>query len=118
VANGIRVCDATARPAVRRLAERGALRVVERSKAGHLVEVLLPEEIPDALADSCDGAAGAGCANGAPDIEELDFFREAALRKAIHARERDTCFYCLRQLNPTVQCLGHVVAQVRSGGNS
>jgi hypothetical protein len=118
LANGVRVCAATARPVIRRLLERGALRLVERSKAGHLVEVLLPEEIPGAVPESCNGGRGTGSVNHSPNIEELDFFRNVSLRKAIHARERDTCFYCLRRLNPTVQALDHVVAQVRAGGNS
>lgn len=34
------------RQAVRRLVQLGALRLIERSKAGHVVEVLLPLEIP------------------------------------------------------------------------
>jgi hypothetical protein len=34
--------------AVRRLIARGVLRLVERSKAGHVVEVRLPAEVPAA----------------------------------------------------------------------
>jgi 5-methylcytosine-specific restriction endonuclease McrA len=40
------------------------------------------------------------------------------LRNSIHARERDQCFYCSRHTPPSVQCLDHVVPQVRSGCNS
>src|SRR5215467_9466933 len=45
LAQGIRLCTASARESVRRLVELGALRLVERSKTGHVIEVRLPEEI-------------------------------------------------------------------------
>src|SRR5262249_34671473 len=45
LARGIRLCRASAREAVRRLIELGAVRLVERTKAGHVAVVLLPEEI-------------------------------------------------------------------------
>src|SRR5258707_478680 len=45
LARGTRLCDGAARPAVRRLIAHGALRLIECSKAGHLVQVLLPDEI-------------------------------------------------------------------------
>ena len=36
---GTRLCDGPVRAAVRRLVEKGALRLIERSKSGHVVEV-------------------------------------------------------------------------------
>ena len=48
LARGTRLCDGAVRPAVGRLIDHGALRLVERSKSGHVVEVLLPDEIPAA----------------------------------------------------------------------
>ncbi len=50
--------------------------------------------------------------------EEVDFLKTAALRKAIHSRERGRCFYCLRQLTPMARCLDHVVPRAVFGGNS
>src|SRR3989454_7012917 len=41
----IRLSTGPVREAVRRLAAPGAFRLVQRSKAGHVVEVRLPEEI-------------------------------------------------------------------------
>ena len=64
-----------------------------------------------------DGEDEAG-AGAAINIEEADFLQNATLRKAIHARERNQCFYCLRRTTSTVQCLDHVVPRVRSGCNS
>ena len=92
LARGMRLSSGPAREAVRRLVGHGALLLVERTKAGHVVEVRL-------------------------DLEEIDFLRNSTLRKAIHTRERSVCFYCLRRLNPTVQCLDHVIPKVRLGAN-
>jgi HNH endonuclease len=106
-----------ARDAVRRLVEHGALRVVERSKAGYVVEVHLPEEIPTAGLDSIEASDG-GRAPRAANIEVTDFLQNRALRQAIHAREGGSCFYCLRQLTPMVKCLDHVVPRAEHGRNS
>ena len=117
IARHIRLSTGPARDAVRRLAECGALRLVERSKAGYVVEVHLPEEIRAARADST-GANGAGRAPRAGNIEEMDFLQNRALRQAIHARDGGRCFYCLRQLTPMVKCLDHVVPRAERGRNS
>jgi hypothetical protein len=86
--------------------DHGALRVLERSKAGHLVEVHVPEEIPAIWPDA--GAAGKPAPapkSLAASLEEVDFFKTPELRQAIHGRERGRCFYCLRQTNGRTQCL-------------
>jgi hypothetical protein len=57
-------------------------------------------------------------AHAAINLEEADFLQTVTLRKAIHARERGQCFYCLRSTAPSVRCLDHVVPLVRSGRNS
>jgi 5-methylcytosine-specific restriction endonuclease McrA len=109
-----------ARQAVRRLDELGALRVLERSKTGHLVEMRLPEKIR-AIRLGKNGASGATGAAGEPPaltLETTDFLKTWALRKAIHDRERGACFYCLRRTPANVQCLDHVVPRVRFGRNS
>src|SRR5260370_10981705 len=114
-----------ARQAVRRLDELGALRVLERSKTGHLVEMRLPEKIR-ALRMGRNGASmavgvGTTGAVGEPPastLETADFLKTWALRKTIHDRERGACFYCLRRTPANVQCLNHVVPRVRFGRNS
>src|SRR5216684_3883939 len=45
LARNIRLSSGPVREAVRRLVAQGALRLVQRSKAGHVVEVRLPGEI-------------------------------------------------------------------------
>ncbi len=109
-----------ARQAVRRLDELGALRVLERSKSGHLAEMRLPEKIR-AIRPGKNGALVATEAAGQPPastLETTDFLKTWALRKAIYDRERGACFYCLRRTLANVRCLDHVVPRVRFGRNS
>ena len=124
LARNLRLSTGPVRQAVRRLVAQGALRLVQRSKAGHVVEVRLPEEIrPEKLNgiesrsfDNEDGAREDGAGAGAAiNIEEADFLQNTTLRKAIHARERNQCFYCLRRTPPAVQCLDHVVPRGSRG---
>src|SRR6266849_9446256 len=105
------------RQAVRRLDEMGALRVLERSQTGHMVEMRLPEKIR-AVRRGKNGASRAAGEPPAATLETTDFLKTWALRKAIHDRERGACFYCLRRTLANVRCLDHVVPRVRFGRNS
>ena len=110
LARGAGLSNDPVRKAVRCLIAQGALRLVERSKAGHLVEVRLPEEVR--------AARDPARLPRAVPLEAADFLQTRALREAIHAREGGHCFYCLRRLALGVQCLDHVVPRVRLGRNS
>lgn len=103
--------------AVRRLVARGVLRLKERGQAGHVVEVLLPEEIR-ALRAKKRAGEGAARRAGTSDLEKVDFQATQSVRAAIYAREGGLCFYCLRRLTPRVRCIDHVVPCVRKGRNS
>src|SRR5207245_10778246 len=124
LARNIRLSSGPVRLAVRRLVAHGALRLVQRSKTGHVVEVRPPEEIRPEKLDGVESQAAVaikedGADAGAPsNIEEADFLQNTTLRKAIHAREGNQCFYCLRRTTTTVQCLDHVVPRARPGCNS
>jgi hypothetical protein len=125
LAKGIGVCRNTARSSLRRLVDRGALHLIENSHDGHLVEVLLPDEIRARLPKSprrpflCRLPKPSPLLRvPLPSIDELDFLATQPLRRAIFARERYHCFYCLRRLKKGTQCLDHVIAQMHSGGNS
>ncbi len=117
LARGNRLSAGSVRLAVRRLVAKGALRLVERTKAGHVVEVRLPEEIPAVRTDRIAARSTAGLQRAA-NLEETDFLKDKTLREAIHTRERSVCFYCLRRLTAQVRCLDHVVPLVRAGSNS
>jgi len=122
LARNIGLSGGPTREAVRRLVAQGVLRLVERSKAGHVVEVRLPDEIRAVRlnrSESRDAAKAEGAgASAAVNIEEADFLESRALRQAIHARERGRCFYCLRRTTPLVRCLDHVVPLARRGRTS
>jgi 5-methylcytosine-specific restriction endonuclease McrA len=109
------------REAVRRLATNGALRLLERSRKGHLIEVRLPEEIRAAVphrVGSRPAPRSASLGSLADALEETDFLQNRSLRQYIHARERGYCFYCLSRLNKRIQCLDHVVPRAQRGRNS
>jgi hypothetical protein len=117
LARGAGVSVGSAREAVRRLVAKGALRLVERSRQGHVVDVRLPEEIRAARPGRI-AAGDAALLPGAESLEERDFLKTKALRQTIHSRERGSCFYCLRRVNTRVRCLDHVLPRVHSGRNS
>jgi hypothetical protein len=122
VGRSIRLSANPVRKAVRRLVAHEALRMIQRSKKGHLVEVRLPEEIPAAgLKRSASRTAAKAESIGTRppvNLEGVDFMKNKPFRDSIHARERAQCFYCLRRTPPSVQCLDHVVPQARLGRNS
>lgn len=105
------------RVAVRRLMDKGALRLIERSNIGHLVEVRLPGEVRAPRAKGTGGAS-ASLGGSETNLEEVDFLRTGALRQAIHVREGGVCFYCLRRTPSRAHCLDHVVPLVDGGSNS
>jgi len=124
VADRLRLSRGPVRQAVRRLDELGALRLVERSKFGHVVEMRRPDQISalqpgDAIVTDLHDLHGPSPDAASPStLESTDFMSTWALRKTLHDRERGVCFYCLRRTSPTVRCLDHVVPRVRSGRNS
>jgi predicted DNA-binding transcriptional regulator len=122
LARNIGLSTTPVRAAVRRLVAQGALRLVHRSKTGHVVEVRVPEEIraekPNEMESQPAAKEGDADAGATIDIEEADFLKNERLRKTIHARERNQCFYCMRRTPPAVQCLDHVVPRVQQGCNS
>jgi HNH endonuclease len=117
LARNIHLSVCPTREAVRRLAAQGALCLVERSKAGHVVEVRLPEEIRAVRANTVR-ARQAARLSSARGIEDVDFLKTLELRRAIHARERGKCFYCLRRIAARLECLDHVVPRAKVRCNS
>ena len=117
VARDLRLSFGPVRQAVRRLDELGALRLLERSKTGHHVEMRLPKQIRAVRPDRKGVPREVGLPL-ASDLESMYFLKTWALRKTIHNRERGACFYCLRRTPANVKCLDHVVPRARSGRHS
>lgn len=115
LANGTRLCTGTTRHSLHRLFDKGALRLVECTKSGHVVHVRLPEEIRGVRLGKI--AAPVPIVPAAK-LEETDFVENRALRKFIHAREGGRCFYCLRRIERQQRCLDHVVPRAKLGRNS
>ena len=122
LARGAGLSPGCTRSAMRRLLEQGILRLLKRSHTGQTVEVRLPDEIRLDLVPELEGrkhARGKGAEDAEATTEEIDFLANPAVRKAIHARERGFCFYCLRGVDAEEEkTLDHVVPRVEGGGNS
>ena len=119
LAQNINLSTCPTREAVRRLAACGVLRLVERSKQGHVAEVRLPEEVRGVRVQARAAARAREAARvDRSDIEQVDFVKTIELRRTIHARERGRCFYCLRRIPSRLECLDHVVPRARVGCNS
>ncbi|HKV25802.1 MAG TPA: HNH endonuclease [Candidatus Acidoferrum sp.] len=119
MAQSANITEWMVRKTVRQLVARGVVRLLERSKRGHMIEVRLPEEIPGVrAARKAKQRAAHTAGKSGDDLEETDFLETRGLREAIYAREKGRCFYCMRRATTTVRCIDHVIPQVRGGGNS
>jgi 5-methylcytosine-specific restriction endonuclease McrA len=116
LARGTRVCHNAVREAVRRLIGHRVLRLVQRSKAGHVVEVRIPNEVRAGRPRQI--ARRAARRTRAFDLDDLDWLKHPALRRAVHAREGGRCFYCLSRVTPATRCLDHAVPLAKFGDNS
>ena len=116
LSRGAGIGTAAARGGVRRLAAKGVLRLTEKSKRGHTIEVRLPAEVRGLRARKT-AKRGARRLRGAVNLEEADFLGNRALREAIYAREDGYCFYCLRRVTSATRCIDHIVPLARRGWN-
>src|SRR5580698_8838324 len=71
LARGVGIGTAAARGGVRRLAAKGALRLAEKSKRGHTIEVRLPAEVRGLRARKT-AKRGAKRLRGAANLEEVN----------------------------------------------
>jgi 5-methylcytosine-specific restriction endonuclease McrA len=116
LARGTDLSTPSVREAVRRLIGHRVLRLVQRNRVGHVVEVRIPNEVRAARPRQI--ARRAASRTRAFDLDNLDFLKSPGLRRAIHAREGGRCFYCLSRVTPATRCLDHVVPLAKLGKNS
>src|SRR5258708_13302886 len=102
---GIGVSTGPVRDAVRRLVVLGALRLIRRSKAGHVIDVRLPDEIrglrPGLPAgEGLPAVAGAIAVRGSPTSPQTPnpegpaFLKTPPPRHSIHPPHPGHCFFC------------------------
>jgi hypothetical protein len=72
------------REVIRSMARKGCIRIEDRGRSGHVVRVVLPDEI--------DGMEKPGAAEEPIDIEAIDCFTDRRQVLAIVAREEQRCF--------------------------
>jgi HNH endonuclease len=118
VARNLYLSHGPVRESVRRLVEQGVLRLIERTKTGHLVEPRLPEEIRSLRGAAMASRLPLGRMGRPSNLEKLNFMKTRPLRQSIHAREGGKCFFCLRRIPVRMKCLDHVIPRVQFGRNS
>jgi 5-methylcytosine-specific restriction endonuclease McrA len=98
------------RETLRSLQRKSCIAIDERSRFGHSVRVVLPDDIP--------GLPVSGAPAAPLDIETVDFCASRQFVGPLLHREENRCFYCLAALTADSTVLDHVVAQVNCGDNS
>lgn len=94
---------------IRSLEAKGAVKIIERSNKGILVELLLPNEIPGLLVKNKIEHL---------DLASLDFYKDRRLIKALLERENYRCFYTGKKITEENCFLDHVTPQAKGGSNS
>lgn len=117
LARDLGISKDTMRASLHRLIRHRAVRLVKRSRSGHVADVRLPGEVPGARRNGAQTRAAVP-ASDTGNLEEIDFMRTRMLRRAIHAREGGVCFYCLRRIGSEMQALDHVIPRAQLGLNS
>ncbi len=94
---------------LRTLELKGAVKIVERSNKGILVQIVLPRDIEGLVYTPNQAAL---------DIEHLDFYKDKQLLPSILEREGYKCFYTGKKITEETCYLDHVIAQSNGGNNS
>jgi len=110
LAEALALSDSSVREDIRSLGEKGCIRIEDRSRKGHLVRVLLPEEI--------EGVIPTAAPAPAVDLERLDFFTGRRFVGVLLDREGHRCFYCLNSISAETCELDHVVSRANGADNT
>ena len=110
LASALGLSDTKLRDVVRSLDANGCIKILSRSRNGHLLEIVLPSQI--------DGVVPSTASMVEIDLASVDFYTGRRQLAAILEREDGRCFYCLKVLSEETCVLDHVVATVQGGDNS
>ena len=102
--------EAKVRDSVRSLNEKGCISIESRSRAGHILQVLLPTEISGLIPEKVEIEEA--------DIENIDFFSDRKYLRSLLDREQNRCFYCFRAISEANCELDHVDPQSNRNDHS
>ncbi len=103
LAKAIGVSEFASRTRIRSLHEKGCIVIRDRTRSGHVIKLLLPQEMDGLIPESQPARV---------NPETVDFFSNRAYVPALLSRQNGRCFYCLRELRPDACSLDHVVPQL------
>lgn len=95
--------ESTAYEKLQSLQSKGCIVIVDTVRAGRLIRVKLPSEMPGVIAEREVYLP--------PDLESEDFFGVDVNRDRILRREGHRCFYCLRQLTGDNYVIEHTTSR-------
>jgi hypothetical protein len=94
---------------IRSLEAKGAVRIIERSNKGILVELILPHEIAGLIEEEEKEKI---------NLDSLDFFKDRRLLPVLLERENFRCFYIGKKITAENCYLDHVIPQSKGGDNT
>ena len=94
---------------LRSLQEKGCIQILDSTRKGTKIRLLLPSEIPNLIPQNIGNSQ-------AIDIEEIDFFTTQENRLTILDREKHLCFYCGRKIDKSNYVIEHIISRP-AGGN-
>jgi len=109
LAKQLGLSHSSVRESIREMDQKGCIKI-ERTRQGHHIRVMLPDEI--------EGILPTDTAKEQVEIESLYFFSQRRYVNQLIARENGACFYCPRKIRPDNCELDHVIPTSLKGDNS
>ncbi len=94
---------------IRSLEAKGAVRIIERSNKGLLVELILPRDIVGLIEREKKEIV---------NVDSLDFYKDRRLLPVLLERENFRCFYTGKKITEENCYLDHVIPQSKGGDNT
>lgn len=94
---------------IRSLEAKGAVKIIERSNKGILVELILPQNIAGLIKKEEKETV---------NVDSLDFYKDRRLLPVLLERENFRCFYIGKKITEENCYLDHVIPQSKGGDNT
>lgn len=105
------ITEFTARDRIRKLDQKGCIKINDITRNGLRISVFLPQEISGCIDEKSE-------IKEVVDIETLDFYKNLVYRDRILERENYFCFYCFKKITKDNYALDHVISQQNNGNNT